>query len=356
MELKYIAQDNRITTARYELGLVEKRIMYLLIAEIRNKYVLNPDGQRDLFDNLVIQMPIKEILKAGSNRSDVREGLKSLRLRSFEYSHLDEEHPEHSWFECGFINYGKWDASGIEVEVSKQILPFFVELTKRYTSYSLLVAISLKSKWSQRIYELCSKWRSAGGFQLSVVELRNMFDLQTKYKKYAILKERVIETAQKELKALYDLGQSDIYFNYSEHKDGQRGVQRLVFKVISSTQIEMQMTDDDRMYYIRTELKNIFETDKKHKNQVFVGSVLQKLTIETDLIKPLYSKIEYVQKNYPNEDHARYLRVVINEDYLNKPSNRVAKVKVTKPKKSITNQVQLDLNDMITKMTDKGSN
>jgi len=80
MELKYIAQDNRITTARYELGLVEKRIMYLLIAEIRNKYVLNPDGQRDLFDNLVIQMPIKEILKAGSNRSDVREGLKSLEV------------------------------------------------------------------------------------------------------------------------------------------------------------------------------------------------------------------------------------------------------------------------------------
>jgi plasmid replication initiation protein len=34
-------------------------------------------------------------------------------------------------------------------------MPFLVELSSQFTTYSLSVAMSLKSKWSQRMYELC---------------------------------------------------------------------------------------------------------------------------------------------------------------------------------------------------------
>jgi plasmid replication initiation protein len=56
-----------------------------------------------------------------------------------------------------------------EVQISKMPL---VELSSQFTTYSLSVAMSLKSKWSQRMYELCQKWQGTDGFRISVEDLR----------------------------------------------------------------------------------------------------------------------------------------------------------------------------------------
>jgi plasmid replication initiation protein len=50
--------------------------------------------------------------------------------------------------------------------------------------------MSLKSKWSQRMYELCQKWQGTDGFRISVDELRLSFMLEEKYNRYALLNER----------------------------------------------------------------------------------------------------------------------------------------------------------------------
>ena len=110
MKNELVRQDNRITTARYELSTIEKRVMYVIIRQIRKQFVLQENGQRDLFNDLVVKMKSSEILKnmKETNPSRVKKALKSLRLRSFEYDNgLPEDHPDHHWFEVGFINYGE---------------------------------------------------------------------------------------------------------------------------------------------------------------------------------------------------------------------------------------------------------
>jgi hypothetical protein len=54
-----IAQDNRLTTTRYELSLIEKRVFYFIIKEVRKKHIAGT-VQRDLFDdtNLKINLLI----------------------------------------------------------------------------------------------------------------------------------------------------------------------------------------------------------------------------------------------------------------------------------------------------------
>lgn len=318
MDLEYIAQDNRITTARYELSLIEKRIVYFMIKEIRNKYVLSESGQRNLFDNLVIKLKLSSLVKGDQNPKEVREALMALRVRSFQYQEGGggKDDPDY-WFECGYINYGTWKkgTGEVEIEVSKMILPFFIELTKRFTEYSLTVAMSLRSKWSQRFYELCSQWKTGGGFNIDVLEIRKQFKIEEKYSRYATLKKYVLDVAHKELKELYDSGQSDLYFEYSEVKKG-RSVKSLRFKVISSTQQEMKVTNDDMMYYIRTELRVIFQTSQKPKNQKFIGSLLRELTIHEEKIKHCYKKVIFTKNNLPKEEHAKYLRFIIKDEYL----------------------------------------
>lgn len=316
MELQNIAQDNRITTARYELSLLEKRILYQLIAEIRKQFVTNTDGQRTLFDNLVVKIDSGKIKKAGERISEVKSAMKSLRLRSFEYNNgVDEESLEHHWFEVGFINYGEWQGDLVEIEVSKKILPFFVELSKEYTSYSLVVAMGLKSVYSQRMYELCSKWKSAGGFVMKFSEIRDMLGVNEKYSRPSSFMDRVINVAYKELKALYLKKESDVYFEYTIKKKS-RSFDSITFKVISSNSEEMKLSNDDYLYFIKNELRSLFDVDKKPKNYDFVAKTIVRLNMNPELLEHCFRKLKFVSNSIPKEEQAKYMRFVINEEYL----------------------------------------
>lgn len=308
-----LRQDNRITSSRYELNLIEKRVYYQVIREVRKQFVLDDSGQRDLFDDLIVRMNSTTLVKEvyPDNKKEVKKALRSLRLRSFEW----EDEKMDKWFEVGFINYGEWDKGVVEVQISKKILPFLVELTKKYTEYSLTVAMGLKSKWSQRMYELCCQFRNAGGFYLEVSELRRMFALEDKYRNYSDLKNRVLEVSKYELKDLYDKGQCDLYFNYSEQKMGRK-IESLSFKIVSSKELHQELSAADMDYFVRTKLHSFFEADKKPRNKAFVDQTMNALRLDPEKLKLCYGKIVFVQKHLPIEEWAKYLRYVINNEYL----------------------------------------
>lgn len=313
-----LQQDNRLTTARYELSLMEKRVLYIIIQQIRKDFVLSEKGDRNLFDNLIIKMRGESITKGVDAKPYlVKNALKQLRERSFEWQNeYDEDSPKHEWFEVGFINYGEWNKGGmVEVEVSKKILPFFVELADKFTEYSLLVAISLRSKWSQRLYELCCQWRASGGFQVELKELREMLKLEGSYKRYASLKKYVLEVARKELKELYDKGESDVCFEYSEHKNG-RSVNWLRFKVFTKKDKE-NLSMDDMDYYVRVHLHEIFKTDDKPKNKEFINKTMVALRLDGNNLKHAYRRLFDTVLKLPKDEQAKYMRYIINNDYLN---------------------------------------
>lgn len=314
-----LVQDNRITTARYELTLLEKRVMYFLLRDVRNKFVVNKSGDTTLFKDLIIKTT-SAALRKDLNESDtpkLKRALKSMRLRSFEWDNgLPDDHPDHEWFEVGFINYGTWKRGGtIEFQVSHMILPFFVELTSRFTEYDSLIAMSLKSKWSQRLYEYCCQWRQAGGWHMPIKDLRAQMMLENKYQDYSSLKKFVINVAHKELKSLYNKGQCDVYFEYSEVKNG-RSVESLKFKILSKDKGTEYLSNDDLDYFVRTELYRIFDTENKPKNKKFVGEVMTTLRLDLDKMKHCYKRLETTIKKMPKEDQARYLRFIIKDDYL----------------------------------------
>ena len=100
------------------------------------------------------------------------------------------------------------------MQVSKEVLPYYVELAQNFTSYSMTVAIALKSTFSQRFYELCCQYRNAGFFFYTVEKLREMFMLENKYKRGCDFKRRVLDDPQKELRELYNTGLCDLYFEF----------------------------------------------------------------------------------------------------------------------------------------------
>lgn len=305
-----IAQDNRLTASRYELNLIEKRVFYYIIKEVRDKYTI---GQRDLFDDLILKIPISKLCKDTNQenaQTDVRKGLKSLRMRSFEY--LNEK--EDRWLEVGFINYSEIIKGIAEIQVSKKLMPFLVELSTEFTPYSLNVAMSLKSKWSQRMYELCQKWHGTDGFRIRVDDLRNSFCLNDKYKMYASLNEKVLQVAKRELKALYDIGQCDVYFEFSEERNG-RTVETLRFKLFRKNSMNVKTTQDMLLELIPV-FKNLYNIEKMPKNDAFINDVIIKLQRNPNLIEPLNKRIREIISTGIKDDTARYIRYILNEDIL----------------------------------------
>jgi plasmid replication initiation protein len=307
-----LAQANALTQGRYDFSAVEKRAVYFIIQAVRKQFVERPDGQRNIFDNLVIQLSTEHLQKSDTTLQKLYEGMKSLRKKSIT---IDNEEMH---LEVGYINYFKHKkgASVVEVEVSKMILPYLVELSKGFTSYHLTVAISLKTKYSQRFYEYSSQYRETGFFTFTLEELREKLALGDKYPRYALVKSYIIEPAFKELKAMYEDGQCDLYFTYKEEKVG-RTVERINFFVKTTKGEEKEtLKPDDYIYFIRTWLSSWLKVDKRPRNKVWIGEVVSHLQRTPERLPECYEKLVWIQKNKPAVDWAPYARFVIDEEFL----------------------------------------
>jgi plasmid replication initiation protein len=351
-----IAQDNRLTSARYELSLIEKRVFYFIIKEVRNRHITGT-VQRDLFDDMILNINISDLTKEvksgyksdipkkveNKDKKEVRNGLKSLRMRSFEWNNgLPIEDDDYDDLEVGFIDWSKIKKKGvIEIQISRVLMPFLVELSGQFTAFSLNVAMSLKSKWSQRMYELCKKWDGTDGFRISVEDLRKSFVLEGKYNRYALLNEYVLQVAKRELKTLYDIGQCDVYFEFSEERNG-RSVEMLRFKLFRKNSMNVKTTHDMLLELIPV-FASLFNTSKMPKNDVYIKSVIEHLQRYPNLIEPLNTRIKEILANGVKEDTQRYVRFILNEDVLSYVENPARQKKVSKNEEKQPNDVMADI-------------
>lgn len=215
-----LRQGNPLTESRYKFSNYEKNAFYVVVKQVRRDYV-EREPPRTEFENMRVKIPKSALSEIGDedHTKEARQALRNLRNKTIEF-----EDEEGNWLYCGFINQAKYIAKEkvYEVEVSRDLMPYLVELSRHYTEYSLLVAISLKSIYSQRFYELCCQYRNMGKFGKTINQLRTMFMLEDKYPLLPLFKQYVINVAQKELKAAYDENQCDLWFDYVQDGRGEK--------------------------------------------------------------------------------------------------------------------------------------
>lgn len=308
-----LSQANTLTQSRYNFSVVEKRAVYFIIKEVRRQFIEHPGGQKDLFDDLIIRMDTKALQGSDTVLRDVYNAMKRLRQKSIWIE--DDKRV----LEVGYINYFEHmkGSDSLEVQVSHKILPFLVELAEQFTSYKLTVAISLKNKYSQRFYEYCSQFKSTKFFYIPIEELRKKLMIEDKYPRYALLKQRVLEPAKKELKALYDSGQCDLFFNYKEDKSG-RTVNGLKIFITTAEEQEQkeEMKMEDLIFYLRTWLNSWLNTSRRPKNKKWVDNVIKHLQLNPDLIPKLYDRLVRMQEKESSGNYAPLARHIIEEDFL----------------------------------------
>lgn len=303
-----LSQSNALTQSRYDFSRIEKNVVYHIIQKVRQDYV-EGTMQRDLWQNMYVYIKNADLVKITNEKhtKEAKAALKSLRHRDIE---IEDEHG--NWLDVGFINYAKYNAKSktYEVEVSKEIMPHLVELAQCFTSYSLTVVVSLKSKYSQRIYELCCQYRERGVFFLDQERLRKVMKLEDKYPQNQDFKRFVLDVAYNELKEAYDAEQSDLWFEVMSKGRGKNV--RYYFKIHTRDEGQNSVNIDERKkaLYIFQRCKEIYKRDPK-----FSDRILKALDFSPDKISPVYEKLERLEGKYKGADLAKMLRFILDDDF-----------------------------------------
>lgn len=297
-----------ITESRYNFSVIEKRCYYLVLEDLRKK---NNNYEKTLFEDLVVRIPHYKLEKAGDKHRKVYRSLETLRDKSI---FIEDKNKKMT---VGFINYVEYDKNSrtYEVGISHKILPYLLDLvTHVYTSFDMVIVMSLKSEYSQRFYELCSQYRKLGKFFKSEDDLRKMFKLENKYKNPYDLKLRTIIKAQKELKNLYDTGQSDIYFTFRpKEKEGKRELSWW-FDIHDKKKVVGDLEYEDLHILgqqVKLALNRYFQNDKK-----YVKRVIDNIMLHPDKIPEVAKKLEKTINKYPNNvEVAKVTRTFLKDDF-----------------------------------------
>lgn len=125
------------------------------------------------------------------------------------------------------------EGTGIIIKLNEELKPYLLNLKKHYTQYQLGEVLCMRSVYSIRIFELIFSRIMNGSVPkrgckvvISIEELRACCDCLDKYPVFANFRERVIETAVKEInqKTFYSL-------EYNYIKKGKK-VESIEFNII----------------------------------------------------------------------------------------------------------------------------
>ena len=307
-----VSQSNALTSSRYDFSRMEKNVLYQIIHKVREDYI---EGtiQRDLWQNMYVNILHEDLVQVADkdHTADARKALRSLRHKDIE---IEDENG--NWLNVGFINYAQYKAKTkqYEIEVSKKIMPHLVELAKNFTSYSLTVAISLKSRYSQRFYEWAHQYlgKNSGTFFLDIEDLCEMLKLGVGYKLKADIKRRVLDVAMKELKDLYDNGGCELWLEYYEQGRGAKT--RFFFKIHTREEAAKQQEafEDLRKMslYIYQANNRIFRKDPKFRERI-----QKAIEFEPKKIRPIFDKLTKLEKDVKVADLPALWRYILKNDF-----------------------------------------
>lgn len=231
MKLKrqYNQQPNIITKSTDEMTVIEKRIMYLVINRLETGINVNPD----LFQNLEFDINFNELDE--TNYPRVKKAIQKLQVRAIKL--IDDDNAQEF---RQIIPFPIVDIKGARVKLTMManIVPYFLELKDGFTKYSLKAALSLTSVYSQKMYELLSRWKDyKKGWSVSVDELKMLLNA-TNYK-YAQFKQWCIDVATKEINE-----KTDLIVTWEVAEKSGRSVKRLHFNVKTKAEADKQEANE----------------------------------------------------------------------------------------------------------------
>jgi len=215
-----VKSNELIRKSRFSLSVTEQRIILYLISKIKpNDHAL-----------LEYDLSIREFceiagLEYGSNLTQLKETIKTLRDKSTWITQADGSETLVSWIEKPYLypNTGT-----VKIRLDRDMMPYLLQLKGNFTEYELIAVLALKSKFSLRLYELFKSYEYLGEYKVSVEQLRKLLMIENEYTKFYDFRRYVVDKAIEEI-----VTYTDLYVEYEVTKSG-RFIDGFVFKIAKS--------------------------------------------------------------------------------------------------------------------------
>lgn len=222
-----VKSNSLIQHARFNLSLVEQRIIVFLISKIKSGDTgldAYPFSFREFLDLCGLER------EGGMTYEYLRDTLKRLSDKSI---WVDAE-----WDRNGKHHVGqtlvRWlndievseTSSMVWIEFHKKMLPYLFHLRERFTQYQLRNILAMNSTYAAALYEILKSYEYLDrpvGFELDELKFMLGADDIPSYEMYKCFKQKVLEKAVSEINTY-----SDLSVSYETKKTGRK-VSRIVF-------------------------------------------------------------------------------------------------------------------------------
>ena len=309
-----LVQSNKVTKSHAEFSLVERRVIYCVIKRLQelNKAGYSYQNAHGEYNDALIQIGLDSLSACGERLDEVKKAVMRLKDRSVELF------SDGVWTYVSLFNYVQYVESTqtFKLEISKMILPEYLDLVNNFTLYEFSIAINLKSTFSQRFYELCCQYRTMSAFTLTIDDIRHMFGLGNKYTRNSDVNKHVILKAQNEIFELFKNKRCDIYFTSYPSKKKGKVVTEYLFEVHTkmSDALDAYNSVESCIVYIRKMLELYSGNDKKYVNKV-LRTIQRDDKLAKDVAQKITTKIKEYSKTNKKEVVGAIIRVCLLQDF-----------------------------------------
>jgi len=224
-----VTKSNELICTSYDLSLQEQKIILTIASMVQ------PEDETFKEYEFKIKDFIKLLgLKDQSKYTELSKITLELKKKVFTIGE-GTDLVQVSWL--GGVRYKKKEGTLI-LSLDPNLKPYMLGLKEFYTSYKLENVLSLKSKYSIRLYEILKSNLFKNHVTIGLDELKTMVGANEKaYGVYQNVKKKVILQAQKELN-----NKTDINFDYEEIKTGRK-VTSIKF-YINGTKVKNKVLDE----------------------------------------------------------------------------------------------------------------
>lgn len=214
-----LPQPNRVTEMRYATNGLEENMFTLVIEALKQHMTGERLSYTDLWGEPILKLNLKEI-DPHNKPSKTFARLRQMQKREFGYTYTSPKNGKE--VERYGIIFTTLDRQGdhIQVYINDKAVPYLLYIGEGLTLFSKTSALALKGSHAKRIYKFLCSWKSKGGTQKHIEELKEMLNIVDKYPKLLDFKRFVLNPARDEMR---DNPKSDIWFEYSTFASGADG-------------------------------------------------------------------------------------------------------------------------------------
>lgn len=210
-----VKKDNRLIEGRYDVTAVEYKLILFFMSFIDEADLVEDDFP-------VFKIPVSLILEEMGQKENytyVKEAVERLMRRVITFERVNEKGKK-EFTKYALISKAKYveGSATVEVQIHRDLVPFYRKLKERYTKIPLKPVFSMKSKYSIRLYELLKQFESTGYRIDSLEDLRFYLAIEkNEYKRFESFERKVIQPAVSEISE-----KTDITVSYRKIKRGRK--------------------------------------------------------------------------------------------------------------------------------------